>query len=204
MPPGQPTHTSSRDATQTQNHSPTGGSAGICVASKLDQVLAQQDMAAAPLLLTAANVSPLHVPADDLLHFVAVQQWVHNILKVQLPLLNGAFVLVPSPALEQTAHSAAADAFPWRLRQVAGVKLGPVGSDPAAATVVLVGGDSVAAGDVCSSALDEVQDYQVRTVPAGELARQMTSCTASDQVYDQTDNRQAADVKAQATHAWSL
>jgi hypothetical protein len=132
------------------------------VASKLDQVLAQQDMAAAPLLLTAANVSPLHVPADDLLHFVAVQQWVQDTLNVQLPLLNGAFVLVPSPALKQPAQSASTDAIPWRLRQVAGVKLGPVGSDPAAATVVLVSGDSVAAGNVCSSALDEVQDYLVR------------------------------------------
>jgi hypothetical protein len=132
------------------------------VASKLDQVLAQQDMAATPLLLTAANVSPLHVPADDLLHFVAVQQWVQDTLNVQLPLLNGAFVLVPSPALKQPAQSAAADIIPWRLRQVAGVKLGPVGSDSAAATVVLVGGDSLAAGDVCSSALEEVQDFQVR------------------------------------------
>jgi hypothetical protein len=43
MPPGQPTHATSRDATQTQKHTPTARNAGIRVASKLDQVLAQQD-----------------------------------------------------------------------------------------------------------------------------------------------------------------
>jgi hypothetical protein len=78
--------------------------------------------------------------------FVAVQQWVQDRLGLKLPLLDGAFCLVPSTALTALAPAAAA-AIPWRLRQIAAIEPGPVGGYPESAVVVLVGGARVAAGE---------------------------------------------------------
>lgn len=90
---------------------------------------------------------------------VAVQHWVQDRLSLKLPLLDGAFLLAPSTAL--TAPAAAA-AIPWRLRQIAAVEAGSKGSYPESATVVLVGGDRLAAGDVGCGSLQEVDNCEVR------------------------------------------
>lgn len=90
---------------------------------------------------------------------VAVQQWVQDRLSLKLPLLDGAFLLALSTALTAPATSAA---IPWRLRQIAAVEAGPQGSYPESATVVLVGGDRVAAGDVGRGPLEDVANCEVR------------------------------------------
>jgi len=153
------------------------------------------------LLPTPTNINPIHLPGDDLLNFVGVQQWVRDTLHISLPLLDGMYVLVPSSSLQQplpsTQHAAcglcstggthsnslAADpvarpaapaavcpAIPWRLRQVLRVELAPTdsssssSSDPADATVVLVGGGRVRAGDVSPALLADTADYQVGVI----------------------------------------
>jgi hypothetical protein len=130
-----------------------------------------------PLLPTPTNINPVHLPRSDLLHFVALQSWVSTNLNMQLPLLNGMFVLVPSSTqqsmskvlqaacgyspTESSAFVATVCAtIPWRLRQVSSVEVAPNG-DPADATVVLVGGDRVRAGAVKEGLLAEAQEYQV-------------------------------------------
>jgi hypothetical protein len=137
-----------------------------------------------PLLPTPTNINPIHLPAEDLLGFIAVQQWVQDTCSVQLPLLNGVMVLVQSCDLQKSAMpahcltscskpaissdsrnsgapaAAVAAAIPWRLRQVSCVEVCP-GIDPADATVVLVGGERVRAGAVGAALLPEVKDYQV-------------------------------------------
>jgi len=53
------------------------------------------------LLPTPTNINPIHLPGDDLLNFVGVQQWVRDTLHISLPLLDGMYVLVPSNSLQQ-------------------------------------------------------------------------------------------------------
>jgi hypothetical protein len=144
------------------------------------------------LLHTPTNVNTVYVPRTELLAFIAIQQWVQQHLGLPLPLLDGSFVLVhtnnlhvcESPGVPQrdphmqdgsssNLQHATAAAIPWRLRQVSGVEVAPSG-DPADATVVLVGGDRVAAGQVGPlqqdnghmdgdepAQLQDVVDYQV-------------------------------------------
>jgi hypothetical protein len=121
-----------------------------------------------PLLPTPNNINPVHLKGSDLLAFIHVQQWVGDKMRVRLPLLHGMFVLVPSAALQQQQQQpqpessgrnggssdggssnppAPAAAFPWQLRQIAAVEAGP-GTQPRDATVVLVGGERVAAAAV--------------------------------------------------------
>lgn len=92
---------------------------------------------------------------------VGVQQWGQDRLSLKLPLLDGAFLLVPSTALTAPGTAATAAAIPWRLRQIAAVEAGPQGSYPESATVVL-GGDRLAAGDVGCGSLEEVDNCEVR------------------------------------------
>ena len=130
-----------------------------------------------PLLPTPTNINPVHLPRSNLLHFVALQCWVGSNLGMQLPLLNGMFVLVPSntqqpvskilqaacnysPTESSAIDTAACAAIPWRLRQVSAVEVAP-GVDPADATVVLVGGDRVRAGAVREGLLAEMPDHEV-------------------------------------------
>jgi hypothetical protein len=152
------------------------------------------------LLHTPTNVNTVYVPRTELLAFIAIQQWVQQHLGLPLPLLDGSFVLVhtnnlhaahntagavlqqdashtqdgSSTSLQHTnSPRAMAAAIPWRLRQVSAVEVAPSG-DPADATVVLVGGDRVAAGQVGPlqqdnghmdgdepAQLQDVVDYQV-------------------------------------------
>lgn len=103
----------------------------------------------------------MHVPGEDLLFLIAVQQWVQSSMSIKLPLLDGVFVLVPSAQLQQPAGCGAPPAAaPWRLRQVLAVEAAP-GVDPADATLVLVGGQRVRAGAVKQGQLAETPDYQV-------------------------------------------
>jgi hypothetical protein len=112
-----------------------------------------------PLLPTPTNINPVHIPKEDLLSFIAVQQWVQASLGIQVPLLNSVFVLVPSTQLPACAEQAAA--VPWRLRQVLAVEAAP-GVDPADATVVLVGKQRLRAGAVKEGQLFEAQGHEVR------------------------------------------
>lgn len=112
---------------------------------------------------TPTNLDPIHLPANDLLGFIQVQQWVLQHLKFKPPLLQGVLVLVPSADLHtpatadlqetcgfsskgsstdvDTAFAAAVTAaVPWRLRQVSAVQVS-VGADPADASVLLEGPD---------------------------------------------------------------
>ena len=115
-----------------------------------------------PLLPTPTNINPLHLPRDDLLAFVRVQQWVADNLAITLPLLSGMFVLVPSAALLSSPDSAvAAPIIPWRLRQVLCVEVSAGAADPADATLVLVGGDRLAAGAVRPGTLADAEDHDV-------------------------------------------
>lgn len=152
-----------------------------------------------PLLPTPTNINSIHLPADEILNFIRVQQWLQEQLNIQHPLLAGIFVLVPGAALQQqllpefqqqlqaTCSSssndliaAVAPAIPWRLCQVSGVEV-PSGVDPADATVLLVGGDRVAARDVKQGGLVEVQDYQVGAAWSAlpSSAVRMLSCYAN-------------------------
>ncbi len=121
----------------------------------------------------------MHLPRDDCIHFIQLQQWLATHLGMTVPLLDGMFVLVPSAQLQQQQQHQGADglpdfgvggrsdssrlaaAVPWRLRQVSRVEVAP-GGDPAEATVVLVGGDRVRAGAVREGQLEEVPDHEVR------------------------------------------
>lgn len=122
---------------------------------------------------TATNLQTVYLAQQELLRFVGVQQSVATHLDMQVPLLAGMFVLVPSAQLQQQLppdlqaalpgsgdSSAVAAAIPWRLRQVAAVEVAP-GVDPADATVVLVGGDRVRAGAVGCPALGDVPEHEV-------------------------------------------
>jgi hypothetical protein len=97
-----------------------------------------------PLLPTPTNINPIHLPAEDLLGFIAVQQWVQDTCGIQLPLLNGVMVLVRSCDLQKSAmpahlqpscsnpasrssdsrgssappEAAVAAAIPWRLQHL--------------------------------------------------------------------------------------
>jgi hypothetical protein len=125
-----------------------------------------------PLLPTPTNINPIHLSADDLVHFITVQQWLAATLDAVPPLLQGMFVLVAAQQQQQQPESqacnnssddvlaAVAAAIPWRLRQVSRVEVCP-GVDPADATVVLVGGERVRAGAVKQGQLAEAQDHQV-------------------------------------------
>ena len=116
-----------------------------------------------PLLPTPTNINPIHLPRDDLLAFVRVQQWVADNLDITLPLFSGMFVLVPSAVLLSSPESAVAGPIiPWRLRQVLRVEVSAAAAGPAHATLVLVGGDRVAAGAVRPGALAQAGDYEVR------------------------------------------
>jgi hypothetical protein len=120
------------------------------------------------LLPTPCNIDPIHVPGEDLLALIKVQQHILTHLRLKLPLLNGMFVLVPTAQQaapsngsgSSTSSSLTATAIPWRLRQISAVEVAP-GGEAADATVVLVGGDRVCAGAVREGLLAEVQDYQV-------------------------------------------
>jgi len=133
------------------------------------------------------NINTIHIPGDDLLHFIRVQQWVQAQLRFNLPLLKGVVVAAPAADLQQlppqellAAHgdnSGSTDAavaaavsamIPWRLRQVSAVDVAPH-VDPADAVLVLVGGSRVRAGAVMRGRLWELQDYQVR--PAAQAGR---------------------------------
>jgi hypothetical protein len=51
------------------------------------------------LVSTPSNIDPIHVPGEDLLAMIKVQQHVLTHLHLKLPLLNGMFVLVPTAQL---------------------------------------------------------------------------------------------------------
>jgi hypothetical protein len=130
------------------------------------------------LLPTPTNVNTIHVPGDELLNFIRVQQWVEDKCKSPLPLLNGAFVLVSScdiPELCSKEVQAACGygrsssrAFvrtvskhiPWRLRQIETVEVG-ADSEPGQALLLLEGGGCVKASMVSCDGLGDVQDYEV-------------------------------------------
>lgn len=100
------------------------------------------------MLPTPTNINTIHVPGDELLNFIAVQQWVQDKFGSPLPLLNGGFVLVPSRNIPELCSrevmaacgygggggrgssssssfaAAVAEVIPWRLRQVEGVEVG--------------------------------------------------------------------------------
>jgi hypothetical protein len=167
------------------------------------------------LLPTQRNITVLYLPGSGL---IRTQQWLqHMIDQIELPIVNGTFVLVstadlnPAPLQDQvtgpagtadlnpdpirqyqdtglaggrpssttsTGHDRApgdvsdpasgpirvdpaeSAAIPWRLRQVAAVRVGP-GMAPADAQVVLVGGQEVRAGAVADVMLEEVADVEV-------------------------------------------
>jgi len=145
-------------------------------------------------LPTPTNINTIHVAREDLLAFIAVQQWLNQHLGLELPLLEGCWVLVRSADLQHCSAAAAAEpsgskadqqhmqaalksgfdrstmdgstaaavsaVVPWRVRQVQAVEVAP-GVDPADATLLLVGGERVAARDLGPQELHEIQDYQV-------------------------------------------
>lgn len=61
------------------------------------------------LLPTPTNINTIHVPGEDLLAFIAVQQWLHQHLGLELPLLEGCWVLVRSADLQSCSAAAAAE-----------------------------------------------------------------------------------------------
>jgi hypothetical protein len=125
------------------------------------------------LLPTSVNLQTVYLPQRELLQFINVQQSIAAQLLMQLQLLEGMFVLVPSAQLQLSLFesqqagiscsnsSVVAAAIPWRLRQVSAVEVA-LGGDPADATVVLVGGDRVRAGAVHEAQLADVPDREVR------------------------------------------
>jgi hypothetical protein len=54
-----------------------------------------------PLLPLATNISPVHLPREDVAHFIQLQQRLESQLGVTMALLEGMFVLVPSSSLQQ-------------------------------------------------------------------------------------------------------
>lgn len=132
------------------------------------------------LLPTPTNVNTIHVPGDELLNFIRVQQWVQEECKTKLPLVSGAFVLVSSRDVPDRPCSrelmdgcgygansgafcrAVADCVPWRLRQIEAVEVGGPGQEPGEAQVLLQGGGCIKASSVSTDALADMPDYQVR------------------------------------------
>jgi hypothetical protein len=129
------------------------------------------------LLPTPTNVNTIHVPGDELLNFIHVQQWVEGKCKSPLPLLNGAFVLVSSRDIPELCSKDIQDAcgygrnsrsfvravgehIPWRLRQIEAVEVG-ADSEPGQALLLLVGGGCVKTSMVSCDALADVKDYEV-------------------------------------------
>jgi hypothetical protein len=132
------------------------------------------------LLPTPTNVNTIHVPGDELLSFIRVQQWVQAECKTALPLVSGAFVLVSSADVPEPPCSrelmdacgygansgafcrAVANCVPWRLRQIEAVEVGPPGQqEPGEAKVLLQGGGCVKASSVSPDTLIEARDYEV-------------------------------------------
>lgn len=131
------------------------------------------------LLPTPTNVNTIHVPGDELLNFIRVQQWVEDKCKSPLPLLNGAFVLVSSRDIPELCSKDIQDAcgygrssssrsfvravgenIPWRLRQIEAVEAGS-GSEPGQALLLLEGGGCVKASMVSCDGLADVQGHEV-------------------------------------------
>lgn len=135
------------------------------------------------LLPTPTNVDTIHVPGEDLLGFIAVQQWVEDKCEIPLPLLVGSFVLVRSDDVPELCSrdveescgygrcsrrsssssfsKAVADVIPWRLRQIEQVELDPAGK-AGDAYLLLKGGGRVRASTVNNNRLIEEPDYEVR------------------------------------------
>lgn len=141
-----------------------------------------------PLLPTPTNINTIYLSNHSLQGFIRVQQWVASNLSINLPLLDGSFVILPRNGLHEpqiptaelhtacnlkccsnSGHSGgnsndsgSAAVLPWRLCQVKAVEVAP-GVDPADATLMLVGGERVAAALVHSGDLAGVEDIEVGT-----------------------------------------